>query len=91
MIIIGTGLLFTMFIITLCFYGLIFGGILFLAMIITPTCFILGSIVSFISDSKKAKKGEIPPLKDVDYVCFGFWFVMGILFLIKITIPFFQA
>lgn len=91
MIIIGTGLAFTLFIIGLCFYGVILGALLFLSVTIFPLILIIGTPWGLYDDYKKSKKGEIPPLKDVDYVCFGFWFVMGILFLVKITIPFLQA
>ena len=90
MIIIGTGLTFTLFIIALCFYGVIFGALLFLAVTIFPTILIVGTPICIISDMKRAKKGEIEKLKDVDYVCYGFWFIAGILFLIKITIPFLE-
>lgn len=91
MIIIGSGLLFTLFIIGLCFYGVILGALLFLSVTIFPLILIIGTPWGLYDDYKKSKKGEIPPLKDVDYVCFDFWFVMGILFLVKITIPFLQA
>lgn len=91
MIIIGTGLTFTLFIIGLCYYGVIFGALLFLGVTIIPFIFIIGTPWALYDDYKRSKKGEIPPLKDVDYVCFGFWFVMGILYLVKITIPFLQA
>lgn len=91
MIIIGSGLTFTLFIIALCYYGIIFGALLFLAITIFPTILILGSILEFISEMKKAKKGEREKLEDVDYVCYGFWLVVGIWFLVKITIPFLQS
>lgn len=91
MIIIGSGLLFTLFIIGICYYGFIFGGLLFLGIIITPTAMILGSVIEFISEMRKARKGEREKFKDVDYVYYGFWFVAGVCYLIKITIPFFQS
>ena len=91
MIIIGSGLLFTLFIIGICYYGVIFGGFLFLSIIVTPTVMILGSVIEFISEMRKARKGEREKFKDVDYVYYGFWFVAGMCYLIKITIPFLQC
>ena len=88
MIIIGSGLALTLFIIALCCYGVIFGGILFLTVIFFPFIFIIGSIWGLYDDYKKSKKGKVPPLTETDYVfafaefCFGLWF------LIEYTIPF---
>lgn len=90
MIIIGTGLTFTLFIIALCFYGVIFGALLFLAVTIFPLIFIICPIWGTYDDYKRSKKGEIPPLTEVNYVVALIEIGISIWFLVKITIPFLQ-
>ena len=91
MIIIGTGLAFTLFIIGLCYYGVILGALMFLTLTIFPFIFIIGSPWALYDDYKRSKKGEISPVTEADCVytiasfCFGVWY------LIDITIPFLQS
>lgn len=91
MIIIGTSLAFTLFIIGLCYYGVIFGALLFLALTIFPLIFIIGSPWALYDDYKRSKKGEIPPLTEACYVVTLIEIGFGVWYLIDITIPFLQS
>lgn len=91
MIIIGSGLAFTLFIIGLCYYGVILGALLFLGVTIFPLILIIGTPWALYDDYKKSKKGEASPLTEVNYVFAIGEFCFGICYLIKLTIPFLQS
>ena len=88
MIIIGSGLALTLFIIALCYYGVIFGGFLFLTVTLFPFIFLVGTPIGLYLEYKDYKKGKTPSFSNSNYVfafaefCFGLWF------LIEFTIPF---
>lgn len=90
MIIIGSGLVFTLFIIALCYYCIIFGGFLFLTVILFPFIFLVGTPIGLYLEYKDYKKGKTPSFSNSNYVfafaefCFGLWF------LIEFTIPFLE-
>ena len=59
MIIIGTGLTFTLFIIGLCYYGVIFGALLFLGVTIFPLILIIGTLWGLYDDYKGVKEERL--------------------------------
>lgn len=87
MIIIGTGLAFTLFIIGLCFYGVILGALLFLFATILPLAFIVGCPLGLYWKYKDYKNGKITSFSKYNYVCVLIEIGIGILCFIKISIP----
>lgn len=90
MIIIGSGIAFTLFIIGLCFYGFIFGALLFLTVTALPLIFIVACPLGLYWEYKDYKKGKIPSFSKYNYLCVAIEIGIGILILIKFTIPFLE-
>lgn len=91
MIIIGSGLTFTLFIISLCYYGFIIGALAFLFATILPLAFIVGCPLAFYWEYKDYKKGKIPSFSKYVYICLIIEIGIGILCFVKISIPILQC